>query len=127
MPTLITGPPPGTKTKPRPRPRGGAAVEAEVATIRAELFRHAWVVEERVYRDARNRPVFLLEARWSGSSTRVRAESPDRASAWREVLRKAGKLGLLGPESRPPGFRYRRPDRGPRVISFTDLGWNPSS
>jgi hypothetical protein len=127
MPTPITGPPPGTKTKAKPRPRvNAAAIEAEVAGIRAELLKFCWGVAEFVYRDARNRPVFVLEARWPGTDSRARAESPDRAFAWRLVLRKAGKLGLLGPESRPRGWRPRRPRRGPRVVSFTDLGYDPS-
>jgi hypothetical protein len=123
MPTPIAGHPPDTG----PRPRvDAAAAGAEVAAIRAELLRYAWGVREGVYIDATGRPVYLLEGRWSETRSRVRAESRDRASAWREILRKAHRMGLLGPESRPPGRRPRRPGRGPRVISFTDLGYDPS-
>jgi hypothetical protein len=119
MPTTITG----TKAKAKPRPRVNAeAIEAEVAEVRALLIRHCWGVAEHSYRDPRNRPVFLLEARWSGTDSRVRVESPDRAGAWREVLRRAGTLGLLGPESRPRGWRPRRRRRAPRMINFSDLG-----
>jgi hypothetical protein len=120
MPTPITCPPPGTKTKPKVTPRRKVGVE--VAEIRALLIRHCWGVAEHSYRDPRNRPVFLLEARWSGTDSRVRVESPDRAGAWREVLRRAGTLGLLGPESRPRGWRPRRRRRAPRMINFSDLG-----
>jgi hypothetical protein len=126
MPTTIAGPPPGTKPKAKPRPRvNAAAIEAEVAAIRAELLKYAWGVVEHSYRDKSGRVCWLLEARW-GTDSQLRVESTDRLAAWAEVLRKAGQLGLLGPESRPRGWRPRRAARGPRVVSFTDLGYDPS-
>jgi hypothetical protein len=61
---------------------------------------HCWGVAEHSDRDTRGQVRWVPEARWSEPSIRA--------------------------ESRPSGFRYRRPDRGPRVVSFTDLGWDPS-